>query len=213
MKTKHLFWGVLFLFAIGLSSQAATITTFADPSANSGDPLFWVDVTNDTVTGGWADDKDNLNLYAAVIDTLYPNAYFTMDTLTYYGDKYGGDTGGGTIKFFADNQSPATTPLFQITFDKAQVALAGLSGNNIFTFFADNVVFSGSIFEILSGDPMVQVIMSKESFSFSFSNQIGYDNGFQTTASFTSSADYKIIPEPATMLILGIGCLLSFRRR
>ena len=177
-----------------------TVATFADPSATSANPLFTVDLAANTITGGWADSKTGLDLYIPGSGT-FTDAFFTFAS-TYTGLASGGVTGGGTIKFFKDNQDTTTAPLIQIDFAKGYVNPYGLGA--IDEFFADGVVITGT---------EVSGTLSDESFSFSFANQKSingnWNNGFTATAAFTSSA----IPEPATMAIFGIGAMLMLRLR
>ncbi|ARU42142.1 hypothetical protein CCB80_13720 [Armatimonadetes bacterium Uphvl-Ar1] len=62
-----------------------------------------------------------------------------------------------------------------------------------------------------SGSAVAGYVFDNEQFSFSFANPVSFGNdGVSYTASFTSSAD--VVPEPATMAVLGLG-LAAFARR
>lgn len=188
----------------GALVQASTVTiaTFADPSMDAGNPLFTIDIVANRITGSWVDTKTGLSLEIPYSGNTFPDAFFTMTPVSYTGAIAGGQTGDGTIKFFADGQSMSTTPLIQIDFGSAHVTPFSFGGMD--QFYADDVTITGS--EIAG-------TLTQESFAFSFTNQVplsgDWDNGYTATASFTSSA----IPEPATVALLGLGGLVLIRRR
>jgi len=158
--------------------------------------LFTVDLTNDLITGGWTDSQTGLDLDVVYSGNLFPDAFFTMTSVSYTGDIAGGSTGGGTIKFFADGQSTGTTPLIRIDFGSASISPIGLGG--LFSFNSVNI----------SGSEIGAATLTDEAFSFGFANQVAlygdWSNGYTATAAFTSSA----VPEPATIFLLGIGAAL-----
>lgn len=205
---KTFIWSLLVALPIALSGGLAqgstvTIATFADPSMDASNPLFTIDLVNDHIMGGWADSQTNLTLEVIYSGNTFVDAFFTMTTITYAGDITGGETGGGTIKFFANGQSTSTTPLIQIGFDSGHVTPLGFGAMDL--FYADGVNISGS--------EIGPAILTDEAFSFSFTNQVpiggDWNNGHTATASFTSSA----IPEPATIALLGLGALSLLRRK
>jgi hypothetical protein len=193
-------FSVFFLAASSAWSFDGTIATFADPAAGPLTPLFTVD--GSTVTGGWADERTGLNLDVVLTGTTYPDAFFNMTPLTLTGFI----TGSGTIKFYADGENPAAvSPLFQIDFTSSQVSTLGLGGDNIFSL--NGVAFSG---RAVAG----YTFTGNEVFSFSFANLKSLSEtyrAFSATAAFTSSAAGT--PEPATLLLLGLGGLLLRRGR
>jgi hypothetical protein len=193
---------ILVILSCGVGQASMTIATFADPSTDSVNPLFTVNLVSDTITGGWADSKTGLYLMIPYSGNSYSDAFFTMTNVNYTGSASGGVTGGGTIKFFADGQSTSTTPLIQIDFVSGSVSPYGFAGMD--EFFANGVVITGS---------ETGTALSGESFSFSFANQkalsSNWNNGYTATASFTSSA----VPEPATMAMFGLGGLLFARKK
>lgn len=189
------------------SSQATTVTiaTFADPAVNESMPLFTIDLVNDLITGGWADTKTGLSLTIPYSGNTYTNAFFTMTDVNYYGDIMGGETEGGTIKFFADGQDTSSAALIQIDFEKAYLTPFGFGTTAPF-FFIDVVTITGS--EIIGS-------LTDESFIFGFANHVplsgDWNKGCTATASFTSSA--SVVPEPATIMLLGTASIWVFVRK
>jgi len=183
-----------------LVEATLTIATFDDPAVDSTTPLFTVDLNNDEITGGWPDTQTGLDLNVVYSGHTFSDAFFTMTPVSYTGGLMGGSTGGGTVKFFADNQSTATTPLIQIKFDSATLSPTSLGGVELF----------GNDVEI-SGSEIGGATLTDEAFSFSFANQVIWpEEGFTATSAFTSSA----VPEPATLALLGLSSLsLILRRR
>jgi len=190
-----------------------TVATFDDPALSSATPLFTVDWTAETVTGGWADGMENLDLVFAQSGNTFQDAWFSMNTLdiiseTTFGGYTYGITGPGQIDFYADGTS--TSPLMTASFDQAMVSRTGLAADD---FFSENVTFTGS---------QIAGTVNNEQFSFSFANIVSLldlikaDNinyivpeGFTATAAFTSSA----VPEPATLLLLSLGGVLLRKRQ
>ena len=189
--------------ALAVSAQAMTIGTFADPALDGSTPLFTIDLNADLVTGGWGDSQTGLNL--DLLGTVHNDAWFSMSPLVYTSPLFTGQTGPGTILFFADGTN--SNPLLQIDFASAQISVGNLAGDNIFS--ANSVVMT-----VGPGGPTVYT--QEASFAFSFANQIPIKasptappTGFTTTAAFTSSA----VPEPAVALMLLLGAALAIRRR
>ena len=91
----------------------------------------------------------------------------------------------------------------QIDFTSANLSPGGISASELF--------FVGVSITIAGVDISEELI--NEAFGFTFANQVltGDNNGFTATAAFTSSAE--VIPEPATMCLLGLGGLLLRRRK
>ena len=205
MKKRYLIMIALML-AVGFVSVNAkatvTIATFADPSANSANPLFTVDFQNNLITGGWDDAKTGLTLQIPYSSNNFADAWFSM-TNVIINDTFG-NTSGGTINFYANNTS--TNPLLVVAFDSGHVDYFNFGADSIFV--ANNVTISGS--EITVPPPL-----SECEFALSFVNKArlsghtDWADGFTATASFTSSA----IPEPATICILGLGALSLVRRK
>ncbi|MFA5424020.1 MAG: PEP-CTERM sorting domain-containing protein [Phycisphaerae bacterium] len=198
---------IAFLIVVGFATRtkAVTIMTFEDPTAGNflPPPMFTIDFTADQISAEWSDAKTGLNLN--ILGTIYNDAYFIMHDVAYTGTIYGGQTGGGTIKFFADEQDSSTTPLIQFDFDSGYVSPYGFGAMNLGTFYFDGVSISGAA---LGG----AVIEDEACFSYSFANQ-NYSpatNILTATAAFTSSA---AAPEPATIFLFGLGALGLLRRK
>jgi PEP-CTERM motif len=209
---------ILLALSVGFISANAkatmTIATFADPSGNSSHPLFTVDFLGGTLTGGWADGKTGLTLeipcsgYTIENGNAFHDVWFEM---TRVGIDAFGDTGGGEIDFYAHGTT--TNPLLTINFGSGFVSRYGFGADELFT--TDNVTIESS---------KITNALSEEEFSFSFANKkkLSADpknNGFTATAAFTSSAaveitnTHSVVPEPATICILGLGALSLVRRK
>ncbi len=199
------------LLAVGFTFVDAkasfTVATFADPAkTDSNFPLFDVNFISMKLDGGWGDDKTGLTLEIPYNSTIFHNAWFDVnDVVTLYapltpGDPYG--TGPGIIKFYADGNS--TDPLLIIEFASAALTMDNFGANEL---YAENVTFKGS---------QITSPLFEEMFSFTFGTNPAHlpgsnswDDGFLTTASFTSSA----VPEPATIGLLCLGALSLIDRR
>jgi hypothetical protein len=181
-------------------SYDGTIATFADPALSGATPLFSVDQGGGQVTGGWSDAMTGLNLQIVLTGHTYANAFFTMQPLTLSS----GTTGPGAIKFYADGENPALlSPLFQIAFTSAHSSTLSLGGDNIFSL--NGVTFSGR--------DIAAYTFSNEVFAFGFANLkllSVTERAYSATAAFTSSA--TAIPEPVSLVLLGLGSLLLRRR-
>ena len=105
MKKRYLI--ILLALIVGFISVNAkatiTIATFADPSANSSNPLFKVDFAQQQkLTGGWGDDKTGLTLEIPYNGHIFTDAWFTMTDLAITNiSGTSGDTSGGEIDFYA----------------------------------------------------------------------------------------------------------------
>jgi len=209
MLKKTFILNLLVAFFVILScglAQAATVTvaTFADPAVNGSTPLFTVSLDSNVITGEWSDSQTGLNLIIfGDSGNPFEDAFFEMEPVSYDGDITGGETGGGIIKFFADNQDTSTIPLIQIAFEKAYLTPFGF-GAMVPFFINDYVTITGS--EVVAS-------LTDESLVFSFANHTplsgGWSEGYTATASFTSSA----VPEPATIVLLGTAGIWIFTRK
>jgi PEP-CTERM motif len=206
---------VLLALSVGFISANAkasiTIATFADPSRNSSHPLFTVDFSGGTLTGGWGDDKTGLTLQIPYSGNNFTDAWFEMNPVHITSTSaMAGQTDAGVINFYADGP-PSTVPLLVVSFENGSVSRYGLGADDA-EFVANNVTITGS--EIAG-------TLSEEDFSFSFANlaklqgHTSWNDGFTTTAAFTSSAVNIThdVPEPATICVLGLGALSLVRRK
>ncbi len=193
---------IVSFICIDAKADSVTIATFADPSRNSGNPLFTVDFLNSSLIGGWSDAKTGLTLEIPYSGNNFSNAWFDMTSVSI--DSYG-DTGSGTIRFFEDGKT--TDPLVVIYFTSGSISRFGFGADE---FVANDVTITGS---------KITDALLDEQFAFSFANKkklsgpAGLAGGFTATAAFTSSAINPIIPEPATICILGLGALSLIRRK
>jgi hypothetical protein len=144
-----------------------------------------------TITGGWGGTALNLT----VDGVAYLNTTLSFELMTYTGSFSNGILDPGEFDFIWGGNL-----LFKVAFDHARVNIGGLAGDNIFS--NNGVEFSG---------PAVASFgtLTNESFSFSFANQAPIEDGFTSSAAFTSSA----IPEPATIFVLALGSVFVVVRR
>ena len=195
---------VALVLIVSSISQAGvvTIATFEDPSGSGANPLFTIDSDGGNIDGRWDDSQTGLNLNVAYADVVYDDAWFTMSTLT-YGGGYSGATSAGNVKFYADGDASTETPILEIDFSSASLNPGGLASQELF--------FTGITITILGID--ISDELTEEAFGFTFANHVltPENNGFTATAAFTSSA--AVIPEPATLALLGLGGLLLRKRK
>jgi len=187
----------LFAGFTSIETKAATVATFADPSRNSDYPLFTVDFTEMTLNGRW--DSTGLLLY--IYGNPFADTWFEMTEVDII-DTFG-NTDGGEINFYANGTS--TNPLLVINFESGYVDTFNFGADE---FWGENVTISGS---------QIAGALLEEQFSFAFANLAhlegsqSWTDGFTATAVLTSSA--TVVPEPATVCILGLGALSLIRRK
>lgn len=184
--------------ALSACAQADTIATFADPSPGGDQPVFTFSSTGGTgqLSGGWSTTGLLLETPGLAIADV-PNAHFIMPAVN--GTLNSGSTwdlGAGSVTF-ADS---ADAVLFTITFDSAVLTSPSQFGGS--DFASNNVSISG---------PAVTVPLTNEAFAFSFANPVGTLENYTVTSAFTSSAD--LVPEPASLALLGLGAAALLRRR
>lgn len=175
------------------SARAVTIATHSDPAVNSSTPLFFVN-PDTSVSGSWT--GTGLTLQVPVSAMTFTDVKMDMALVTASSP---GMLNSGTVKFYT---SDINAPIFQVDFNSGSIfAPFGFGGSFV---SGQDVVFSGS--------SVTGLLFANEQFSFSFANPVQQgNNGVSYTASFTSSAD--VVPEPATMAVLGLGIAALARRK
>jgi hypothetical protein len=194
-RHAHLLAVAAGLLCLANAAPASTLTfaTFADPSGNSANPLFWM--TQDQVSAEYSGQGLTLQIpFISTTPTSFVDVTFKMDEIAVVN----GVTGPGSIEFLdADGLW-----LLTITFQKATLSE--------FAFGARNKPADPENVDIIYRGFPSGFDLTEESFAFSFTNFVDYPSGLTTTtASFTSAA----IPEPATLAFLGLGCLAMIRLR
>lgn len=172
-------------------AQSFTVATFSDPSNDPNSPLFTA--TSADVVGSWL--GTGLDLVIPETSTTYNDVKMNMDSVS----RTGTALGSGMISFWDTDMN---NPLFTIEFEEAVILEPFFASASFIE--GQDVTFGGSA--IASLQPL-----SAEQFSFSFANPFA-GQGFNTyTASMTSSA----VPEPASMIALGLGvaALASRKKR
>lgn len=198
MARVHTVTALAAIASTGLISaaQAATIVTFADPASGPSTPLFEVNSMTSQLTGGWSAPGLTLETPGLAAPN-YANARFVMSAVALTSPLPFATLGAGQIDFTDEFNNPLMT----ITFSSGLLTSSfGFGGSD---FQGSNVMFSGPI--------IGAEILTQEAFAFSFANPVATPEGYQATASFTSSA--TIIPAPAGLAGLGLACLSAGIRR
>ena len=177
-------------FGTMAAAQAVTIATHDDPALNASTPVF--STTASAVSASWM--GTGLTLEVPVASLVFNDVKMEMASV----NRVGNTLGPGAVKFYT---SDANNPIFQVNFTSASVFEPfGVGGSFI---AQQDVSFSGSAVD--------GMLFDNEQFAFSFANPVIGQNGNTYTASFTSSAD--VVPEPASMLILGLGAAALAKRK
>lgn len=177
-------------FGTMAAAQAVTIATHQDPALNGTTPLF--STTASQVSASWL--GTGLTLDVPVASVTFNDVNMVMESVS----RAGGSLGAGTVKFYT---SDVNNPVFQVDF----------SGGSIFEPFGVGGSFIAQQDVTFSGSAVAGMLFDNEQFAFSFANPVVGANSNTYTASFTSSAD--VVPEPATMMVLGLVAAAAARRK
>ena len=197
MKTGRFLSAFVLTAAAATAANAGTIATFADPTTGPAPSLFQWNAVTQTITGGWAGTGLTL-LTPSTAAPDYTDARFSLTPMVALSNMFGFVFFGPGAVQFTDS---ANNNIFRIEFDSAVMSSSLSFGSSDFVGF--NVRFSGSILDFPTQD---------EAFAFSFANPVASQTGFTVTSSFTSSAD-RLIPAPGAMALMGLGGILSIRRK
>lgn len=201
MSPRRLLATVALISVAGLaaSANATTVATFADPTSGPTPSIFQWNGTTNTLTGGWSGLGLNL-LTPGTLAPDYADATFSITPLVGVVAGPVVAFGPGQVNFF----DSLANPIFTINFTSATMLIPQGFGSS--AFVGAGVTFSGPALGVVQS-------ISNEAFSFSFANIVPQaNNGFTSTAAFTSSADI-IIPTPGAAAILAFAGLLTAGRR